>query len=138
MAFIHKFKQGENYFVLDVNTGAVHIVDELVYDILDDDKLKEKVDVINELKEKYNEDEISEAYDEIEELVKEEVLYSPDQYEEIAHSSMDDRDYIKAVCLNIIHGCNLRCKYCFADEGEYHGHKGVMSVETAKKAIECN
>ena len=117
MAFIHKFKQGENYFVLDVNTGAVHIVDELVYDILDDDKLKEKVDVINELKEKYNEDEISEAYDEIEELVKEEVLYSPDQYEEIAHSSMDDRDYIKAVCLNIIHGCNLRCKYCFADEG---------------------
>ena len=136
MAFIHKFKQGENYFVLDVNTGAVHIVDELVYDILDDDKLKEKVDVINELKEKYNEDEISEAYDEIEELVKEEVLYSPDQYEEIAHSSMDDRDYIKAVCLNIIHGCNLRCKYCFADEGEYHGHKGVMSVETAKKAID--
>ncbi|MEI3338518.1 MAG: thioether cross-link-forming SCIFF peptide maturase [Clostridium sp.] len=136
MAFIHKFKQGENYFVLDVNTGAVHIVDELVYDILDDDKLKEKVEVINELKEKYNEDEISEAYDEIEELVKEEVLYSPDQYEEIAHSSMDDRDYIKAVCLNIIHGCNLRCKYCFADEGEYHGHKGVMSVETAKKAID--
>ena len=135
MAFIHKFKQGENYFVLDVNTGAVHIVDELVYDIFDD-KLKEKVDVINELKEKYNEDEISEAYDEIEELVKEEVLYSPDQYEEIAHSSMDDRDYIKAVCLNIIHGCNLRCKYCFADEGEYHGHKGVMSVETAKKAID--
>lgn len=136
MAFIHKFKQGDKYFVLDVNTGAVHIVDELVYDILDDDKLKEKVDIINELKGKYDEEEISEAYDEIQELVKEEVLYSPDQYEEIAHSSMDDRDYIKAVCLNIIHGCNLRCKYCFADEGEYHGNKGVMSVETAKKAID--
>ena len=136
MAFIHKFKQGDKYFVLDVNTGAVHIVDELVYDILDDDKLKEKVDVINELKGKYDEEEISEAYDEIQELVKEEVLYSPDQYEEIAHSSMDDRDYIKAVCLNIIHGCNLRCKYCFADEGEYHGNKGVLSVETAKKAID--
>lgn len=136
MAFIHKFKQGDKYFVLDVNTGAVHVVDELVYDILDDDKLKEKVDVINELKGKYDEEEISEAYDEIQELVKEEVLYSKDQYEEIAHSSMDDRDYIKAVCLNIIHGCNLRCKYCFADEGEYHGNKGVMSVETAKKAID--
>ncbi len=136
MAFIHKFKQGDKYFVLDVNTGAVHVVDELVYDILDDDKLKEKVNIINELKGKYDEEEISEAYDEIQELVKEEVLYSPDQYEEIAHSSMDDRDYIKAVCLNIIHGCNLRCKYCFADEGEYHGHKGVMSVETAKKAID--
>ena len=136
MAFIHKFKQGENYFVLDVNTGAVHVVDELVYDILDDDKLKKKIDVMNELKGKYNEEDISEAYDEIQELAEDGVLYSPDQYEEIAHSSMDDRDYIKAVCLNIIHGCNLRCKYCFADEGEYHGHKGVMSVDTAKKAID--
>ncbi len=64
------------------------------------------------------------------------ILYSGDQYEEIAHGSMDDRDYIKAVCLNIIHGCNLRCKYCFADEGEYHGHKGVMDIDTAKKAID--
>lgn len=136
MAFIHKFKQGDNYFVLDVNTGAVHVVDELVYDILDDDKLKKKIDVMNELKGKYNEEDISEAYDEIQELAEDGVLYSPDQYEEIAHSSMDDRDYIKAVCLNIIHGCNLRCKYCFADEGEYHGHKGVMSVDTAKKAID--
>ena len=42
MSLIHKFKQGENYFVLDVNTGAVHVVDELVYDILDDNKLKNK------------------------------------------------------------------------------------------------
>lgn len=136
MALIHKFKQGQNYFVLDVNTGAVHLVDELVYDILDDEKLREKDIVINELKDKYKIEDLSEAYDEIKQLVDEEVLYSKDQYEDIAHSSMDDRDYIKAVCLNIIHACNLRCKYCFADEGEYNGHKGVMSIETAKKAID--
>ena len=67
-------------------------------------------------------------------LVDEDIFYyTEDQYEDIAHSSMDDRDYIKAVCLNIIHGCNLRCKYCFADEGEYNGHKGVMSVRNSKK-----
>lgn len=136
MALIHKFKQGDNYFVLDVNTGAVHVVDELVFDIVDDDKLKSKEEVLENLKGKYDLDEVSEAYDEIAELVKEEVLYSKDQYEEIAHNSMDDRDYIKAICLNVIHGCNLRCKYCFADEGEYHGHQGVMSADTAKKAIE--
>ena len=136
MALIHKFKQGENFFVLDVNTGAVHIVDELVYDLVDEDKMRDKEDIIAEFKEKYGEDVISEAYDEIMELIDEDILYSKDQYEDIAHSSMDDRDYIKAVCLNIIHGCNLRCKYCFADEGEYHGNKGVMSLETAKKAID--
>ena len=136
MALIHKFKQGENYFVLDVNTGAVHVVDELVYDLVDDNGLRDKDIIINELKSKYDEKEISEAYDEIKELVDEDMLYTKDLYEDIAHSSMDDRDYIKAVCLNIIHGCNLRCKYCFADEGEYHGHKGVMDLETAKRAID--
>ena len=136
MALIHKFKQGENYFVLDVNSGADHIIDELVYDILDDEKIKSKEEVLSELKGKYKEEDIIEAYDELKELEEEGALYSPDAYEEIANSSMDDRDYIKAICLNIIHGCNLRCKYCFADEGEYHGHGGVMSVETAKKAID--
>ena len=136
MALIHKFKQGDNFFVLDVNTGAVHIVDELVYDLVDDDKLRDKEELIAEFADKYGKETIEEAYGEILELINEEILYTNDQYEDIAHSSMDDRDYIKAVCLNIIHGCNLRCKYCFADEGEYHGHKGVMSVETAKKAID--
>ncbi|WP_294351841.1 thioether cross-link-forming SCIFF peptide maturase [uncultured Clostridium sp.] len=136
MALIHKFKQGENYYVLDVNSGAVHIVDELVYDILEDEGIKSKAEVLENLKGKYDEVELSEAYDEIQELAEDGVIYSEDKYEEIAHSSMDDRDYIKAICLNVIHGCNLRCKYCFADEGEYHGHGGVMSVETAKKAIE--
>ena len=136
MALIHKFKQGDNFFVLDVNTGAVHIVDELVYDLVDDNELRSKEELIKEFGAKYGEETISEAYEELQELVDQEILYSKDQYEDIAHSSMDDRDYIKAVCLNIIHGCNLRCKYCFADEGEYNGHKGVMSVETAKKAID--
>lgn len=136
MSLIHKFKQGENYFVLDVNTGAVHIVDELVYDLIHDEGMKKKSEIVELLKGKYDEKTISEAYDEMVELVKEGLLYSEDQYEDIAHGSMDDRDYIKAVCLNIIHGCNLRCKYCFADEGEYNGHKGVMSIETAKKAID--
>ena len=129
MALIHKFKQGENYFVLDVNTGAVHIVDELVYDLVDDNKLRSKEELIADFGDKYGADVIEEAYEELQQLIDEE-------YEDIAHSSMDDRDYIKAVCLNIIHGCNLRCKYCFADEGEYNGHKGVMSLETAKQAID--
>ena len=136
MSLIHKFKQDGNYFVLDVNTGAVHIVDEMVYDILDDDKLRNKSEILRDLVVKYDEEELSEAYDEIQELAEDGILYSEDAYEEIAHSSMDDRDYIKAICLNVIHGCNLRCKYCFADEGDYHGHGGVMSVETAKKAID--
>ncbi len=136
MSLIHKFKQGGKCFVLDVNTGAVHIVDELVYDLVDDNKLRSKEGLVADFGAKYGADVVEEAYEELQELVAEGILYTEDQYEDIAHSSMDDRDYIKAVCLNIIHACNLRCKYCFADEGEYNGHKGKMSLETAKKAID--
>ena len=136
MSLIHKFKQGGKCFVLDVNTGAVHIVDELVYDLVDDNKLRTKEELVADFGAKYGADVVEEAYEELQELVAEGILYTEDQYEDIAHSSMDDRDYIKAVCLNIIHACNLRCKYCFADEGEYNGHKGKMSLETAKKAID--
>ena len=136
MSLIHKFKQGGKCFVLDVNTGAVHIVDELVYDLVDDNRLRSKEELVADFGAKYGADVVEEAYEELQELVAEGILYTEDQYEDIAHSSMDDRDYIKAVCLNIIHACNLRCKYCFAEEGEYNGHKGKMSLETAKKAID--
>ena len=136
MSLIHKFKQGGKCFVLDVNTGAVHIVDELVYELVDDNRLRSKEELVADFGAKYGADVVEEAYEELQELVAEGILYTEDQYEDIAHSSMDDRDYIKAVCLNIIHACNLRCKYCFADEGEYNGHKGKMSLETAKKAID--
>ncbi len=44
---------------------------------------------------------------------------------------------IKALCLHICNDCNLRCKYCFADEGTYHTQeRAYMSEEVGKKAID--
>lgn len=136
MALIHKFRQGNDFFVIDINSGTLLSIDELVHDILDDEKFKCKEEVLEELKDKYNEEQIEEAYDEIKQLVDEEYLYTKDLYEDIAVKSGDGVAYIKALCLNIIHNCNLRCKYCFADEGEYHGGKKLMSAEVGKKAID--
>lgn len=42
---------------------------------------------------------------------------------------------IQAVSLNLAQGCNLRCTYCFAGEGDY-GNKAMMTFETAKKSVE--
>lgn len=136
MALIHKFVQDGDYFVLDVNTGAVHMVDELIYDLLDDDKLKSKNELMIKFKDKYSDEDIEEGYNEITELINEGYLYSKDDYEEIALKSQDSKDFIKALCLNVTHDCNLRCKYCFADEGAYHGTRKVMSAEVGKKAID--
>ncbi len=135
MSLIHKFIQDDDYYVIDINSGSLHMVDELVYDILDEDKLQREDIIIERLKSKYDENNIKEALEDIKELIEEGLLYSKDIYENIA---LNDRSksYIKALCLNIIHDCNLKCKYCFADEGEYKGARKVMSKEVGKKAID--
>ena len=136
MSLIHKFIQDGEYYILDVNSGAIHIVDELVYDMLSEDQLEAFQTVSKRLNGKYKEDDLKEAYAEIEELKKNELLYSKDRYEAIAKSD-NNPSFIKALCLNIAHDCNLRCKYCFADEGEYKkGTRKLMTFEVGKKAID--
>lgn len=136
MADIHKFIVKGNYFVIDVNSGSVHSVDELVYDLLDEDGLQKKDKLKEKYKNKYNTDEIDEAYEEICSLMNDGILYSKDLYENIASDMKKEPSYIKALCLNVAHDCNLRCKYCFADEGEYKGKRELMPENVAKKAID--
>ncbi|MGL4761644.1 MAG: thioether cross-link-forming SCIFF peptide maturase [Sarcina sp.] len=137
MSLVHKFKQEDYYYVIDVNSGSIHEVDELVYDmIIDNDKLASLEEIVAKLGNKYKEEDLKEVYEELEYLVKDGDLYSEDLYEEIAMTD-DSESFFKAVCLNIVHDCNLRCKYCFADEGEYNqGCRKPMSFEVAKKAID--
>jgi len=136
LSLIHKFIQDSEYYVIDVNSGALHVVDEIVYDLLDENSLKEKEELIEIFKGKYSVEDIEEVYTEIQNLINGEMLYTNDLYETIAMESGEKESYIKALCLNIIHDCNLRCKYCFADEGEYHGARKVMSAEVGKRAID--
>lgn len=136
MSLIHKFKQGNNFYVIDVNSGAVHLVDELIFDLLSEDKLQELEEVIARLSAKYESSEIQEAYEELKELIQNDMLYSKDLYEDIAKKTEESESFIKALCLNIAHDCNLRCKYCFADEGEYKGHRKIMTAEVGKKALD--
>ena len=78
MSLIHKFIQGNDYYVIDVNSGAVHVVDKLVYDLLDEDKLRNKEELIEEFKETYPVEDIEEVYNELRELVNDGILYSSD------------------------------------------------------------
>ena len=136
MKNIHKFKCNGDYFILDVSSGAIHVVDKIIYDILDENGVESRSYVINKYREKYDEDVLNECYDEIEELIKNEQLYSEDVYEPIAKNFEKEPNYIKAVCLNIAHDCNLRCKYCFADGEGYDKQKILMSFDVAKRSID--
>lgn len=135
---IHKYKLGGFNIVLDVNSGGVHIVDELTYDMLDNVKLpfEEKCPekVIKKLSKYYSVDEIESCYNEIVELYNDQILFSEDDYEKYADYSVASP--VKAMCLNIAHDCNLRCKYCFASTGDFGKGRKLMTFETGKKAID--
>ncbi len=119
---IHAFKMGDVYAVLDVNSGSVHAVDEIVYDILTE-----------QAKGKFTDEEIWEACTEIEELKQEGLLDSPAALED--YRPEFNKPVIKAMCLHVAHDCNLRCKYCFANTGDYEGSRELMPLETAKQAL---
>lgn len=133
---IHKYSMNGLYIVLDVNSGAVHIVDEIVYDILDYYKEKSEEEIYKLLSDKYNKEDITTALEEIKSLEEGNVLYSKDIYEEVIPLIDKREPVVKALCLHIAHDCNLKCKYCFAEEGEYHGKRELMSLEVGKKAID--
>ena len=135
---IHKYKLSGYNVLLDTNSGGVHIVDDLTYDLLDnvqppfDDACPQKI--IDKLGKIYNKDDITECYDEIVSLYNDKILFSEDDYEKFALTSVASP--IKAMCLHVSHDCNLRCKYCFAATGDYHEGRMLMSLETGKKALD--
>ncbi|HKM04910.1 MAG TPA: thioether cross-link-forming SCIFF peptide maturase [Lachnospiraceae bacterium] len=148
---IHQYKSNGFNIVLDVNSGAVHIVDEIVYDLIPlvekrfkDKKLKENsTDVETMVAEfgvleslPYAIEEIREAVTEIVELQRLEMLFTEDIYEDYIEDFKNRQTVVKALCLHIAHDCNLACKYCFAEEGEYHGRRALMSFEVGKKALD--
>lgn len=132
---IHKFEKNGVYVVLDVNSGAVHVVDEMVYDILDHYPDTTKEATLEALASKYSSDDLSEAIDEIQILIETEQLHSNDTY--IKNLDFQNRaPVIKAMCLHIAHDCNIRCKYCFASQGDFEGDRSLMSLEVGKKALD--
>lgn len=134
---IHQYKNNGYNIVLDVNSGSVHVVDELVYDVIALLNQGEAEDaVVAALKEKYPEESLKEALEECNELKEAGVLFTEDVYEKAIIDYKARKTVVKALCLHIAHDCNLACRYCFAEEGEYHGRRALMSYEVGKKALD--
>ena len=135
---IHQYRMNGYDIVLDVNSGAVHVVDDIVYDLLELLKapLAEECPkaVLEALEGRYPKEELLAAYQEILELYHADVLFSSDDYEQYA--DMMVASPIKAMCLHVAHDCNLRCKYCFASTGDFGGGRKLLDAETGKKAID--
>ena len=160
---IHQYKSNGYNIVLDVNSGSVHVVDDLVYDLIPlvEPVVEEgrrsgasgeagtvKAAVLEGIKGGASGREVpesilnagealvGEAVEEILELEAGGQLFAPDIYENYVFDFKKRRTVVKALCLHIAHDCNLACRYCFAGEGEYHGKRALMSFEAGKKALD--
>ena len=143
---IHQYKNNGYNIVLDVNSGSVHVVDDCVYDMVPLLEAIVKSGITGETAIEavcmacenmpYSADEVREAVTELLELYDAGQLYTEDIYENYIIDFKKRETVVKALCLHIAHDCNLACQYCFAEEGEYHGRRALMSFEVGKKALD--
>lgn len=130
---IHKYKMNGYNIVVDVNGGAVHVLDDISYDVLDFYENHTVEEVVEKLS-NYPEENIKESYDELKSLEEEGLLFSNDDYINIEAFKRRD-PVLKAMCLHVVHDCNLKCKYCFASQGDFGGFKAYMTPEVGKKSL---
>ena len=130
---IHRMHLDDHYVVLDVNSGAVHIIDKMIYDILGFYDGNNPEETKAHFKGKYADSDVEEVLAELKELQEAGLLFSPDFS---VPDTFAEEPILKSLCLHVAHDCNLRCGYCFADTGDFGGHRALMSKEVAQKAIE--
>lgn len=131
---IHKFIFNENRIVYDVHSGALHVVDELAWDLLEDYNLLAEHELVDKYSVKYRPEELKETLSEIKGLVEKGLLFSPDPLD--GRYTPPKENIIKALCLHLAHDCNLECRYCFAGQGKFGGKPELMSVQVGRKALE--
>ena len=140
---IHSYKLGGLNIVLDVFSGAVHVVDDIAYDIINMYESTPREEIVRVMCEKYanmdgvSETDIRECLDDIDALRDEGRLFTPDTFADKADVlKKRSEGIVKALCLHVAHTCNLNCSYCFASQGKYHGERAIMSYEVGKQALD--
>lgn len=135
---IHRFtKKGLN-FLLDVNSGAVHLLDDVSYAVsglIDENMTETCPDAIVAALPQYDAQAVREAYAELYDLKQNGQLFADDDYIDVS-KYIPVGAPVKALCLHVAHDCNLRCQYCFASTGDFGTGRKIMPFEVAKKAID--
>ena len=130
---IHKFIVNGEYILLDVNSGSVHVLDQVAYRILDVFDGANDAAIIAEFAAEFGETAVRETLEELHELMAAGQLFSPDAEIPPVFAA---KPIVKSLCLHIAHDCNLRCGYCFASTGSFGHDRGLMSPEVACRAVD--
>ena len=139
---IHAYKLNGYNIILDQNSGCVHSVDPVAYDMITMYQDHDKEEIRRFILEKYKDQpdvtnaDIDLCFEDIEALIADGRLFAEDTFEAVADQFKRRQGVLKAICLHVAHDCNLACKYCFAGKGEYDGQREIMSYEVGKQALD--
>ena len=140
---IHQYKLNGYNIVLDVYSGAVHVVDEVAYDVISLYETTPREEIVARMLDKYghlpdvDEQELRDCLADIDELKDAGKLFSRDLWADVEQEAFEHtKPVLKAMCLHVAHTCNLNCKYCFASQGKYHGDRALMSFEVGRQALD--
>ncbi|MBQ2634863.1 MAG: thioether cross-link-forming SCIFF peptide maturase [Oscillospiraceae bacterium] len=140
---VHQYKLNGYNIVLDTNSGSVHVVDEVAYDLIAAYPDHSREDLIAALLAKYADRpdvtaaELEQCVADVETLRDAGKLWSPDPYAGIAGVFKErSGDVVKALCLHVAHSCNLNCAYCFASQGRFQGERALMPFEVGRQALD--
>ncbi|MDD4495780.1 MAG: 4Fe-4S cluster-binding domain-containing protein, partial [Eubacteriales bacterium] len=144
---IHQFNMHGTNIVLDVNSNAVHVLDEAADEALKIYAEQREMEagpkkitdcrslILDKISSKNDKAEAEEAIEELSSLEEDGLLFSPEPDIERALEFLNS-EVIKSLCLNISHDCDMRCAYCFASTGNYGAERRLMDKETGFKAID--
>jgi len=137
---VHTFTCLGVHIAVDVNSGAVHVLDDAAYELLSRLEGPMGESCPDEIAQKlpFSRDVADGAWRELRDLQDEGLLFTEDSYIDPAAATLMQQDApIKALCLHVSHDCNLRCQYCFASTGDFGtGRRMTMDAETARRAID--
>lgn len=138
-------EEENTYFVFDGGNGYLFKIDKLLWDILRLSKIydlsneKDKENMVECLAEEYKREDIKTAFTLLMENNQKGLLLNKGDIYKIydkKYEQVSDQHKLHSLCLNISQQCNLQCKYCFGDSGNYGHENTIMSKETAKKCID--
>ena len=140
---VHQYELNGYHIVLDTCSGAIHVVDEVAYDVIALFESSSPEEIVASLLEKYagrpnvTAEELRACIADVQSLQDAGKLFTPDTFAPLAGTFKErSGDVVKALCLHVAHTCNLSCAYCFASQGKYHGERALMSFETGKRALD--
>lgn len=135
---VHQYKLNGYNIVLDSESGSIHTVDDIAYDVIELYQNTPAGDIVPVIMKRHgiSAEEVKEIIQDIEELKKDHKLFTEDLFSGQAGLFKERQSVVKAICLHVAHGCNMTCGYCFAGDGEYHGPQALMSYEVGKCALD--